>query len=326
MLHVADPRAEGGCALRAPSRASSRASSLGAACRGRPCSSCSTACSLASGRLPPGLPAVPRGRGGGRNAPAAHQQLRNLSQSRMTVKLRGDDARAAPRALATELELHGDLEGRNGRWRQKRAAEDIALLEAQKATEAEEDRQREQRREERRAERKEWNQQCRETEREWIEAQMREHQAERDRAARHEAELERERQREEALESKRRFLRMPRPCSACAGTGKCPECKGAGAVTATYLSSRVSEDGGGHFHGRDVRGCQACGGVRGAEAALPRLSGACQGGSGRCPQCCGEGCTRRCEAEVEAAMRASGPPAGAPCHATAAGAGGLLRT
>ncbi|CAK0796498.1 unnamed protein product, partial [Prorocentrum cordatum] len=262
------------------------------------------------GPAPAGLPAVACGRDGGRSAgpgraAAARRQLRSLGRARASAKPRGSHDGDAARAPATEEQLREDLAGRNGRWRQRRAVDGLALLEAQKAADAEEDRRREQRREARRAEREEWSQQCRETERVWMEAKMREHEAERDRRARQEAELERERQRAEALESRRRFLRMPRPCSACAGTGKCQECRGAGATTATYLSSTVSDDGGGHFHGRTIHGCQACGGTRSAEAVMSRLSSDCQSGSGRCTRCWGEGCTRLSESEVEAAMQAS---------------------
>lgn len=281
--------------------AAAAAAHCGQVCPGvRPRSS--STCSTASG-------------GSGRGfALAASSGLRRISEARLTLPPgRRASWDLVPRPPASEGELLADLEGRNGRWKQQRAQQGLDKLAQLRAEENEQQQAKEKLRQEKRDERAEWVRMQQEIDQEWMDARMKEHRLESERARRQAAVEEQARLEREALEAKRQSLRRPRPCTSCGGTGKCEGCAGTGSVSAVYLSSKVSNPNAERFYGRAVHGCECCGGRRGRDEAIPESASTHHSGSGKCATCAGTGATRPTEAEVEAAL----------ARRDAAGAGGL---
>mmetsp|Transcript_162422 Transcript_162422/g.296442 ORF Transcript_162422/g.296442 Transcript_162422/m.296442 type:complete len:433 (+) Transcript_162422:129-1427(+) len=220
--------------------------------------------------------------------PAEVRDLRGVSISRghgCVAAEHSASVRADARATkATGMPLdYIDLQGGNGRWRQKKAEVEFEQRRAE-----EEVRQQEEsvRREERRRMLAEVEARRRQHLLE-VEARCRE---EHQRRLREEAEeqqrkmqeLEQERLRREA-EERERLARQPRDCQTCGGDGLCRECKGEGFVFTLFLSANVNSHSTMNY-GRVLQGCEKCGGV-----SKGGVSDHLHTGSGKCVTCKGEG-------------------------------------
>jgi hypothetical protein len=111
--------------------------------------------------------------------------------------------------------------------------------------------------------------------------------------------LARELEAQEA-ERRQRQLELPEPpqfvpCDRCRASGTCKACAGSGETHAFFLTPMVSGTSQG-FRGRARYGCECCGGVRGEDDALEtpgRRKAVFRRGTGRCSACDGAGQVER---------------------------------
>lgn len=219
--------------------------------------------------------------------PAEVRDLRAVSISRGHGGVAAEHS-ASVRADARERRAKAsfdyvDLQGGNGKWRQRKAEVDFEQRRAE-----EEVRQREEsiRREEKRiklagveARRRLHLQDLEARCREEHERRLREEAEEQQRRLREE---EDERLRREEEENERR-ARQPRDCHTCRGSGLCGACNGEGAILTLFLSAHVNSRSTMNY-GRVFQGCEKCGG-----ASKGGAGDQLQAGSGKCVTCQGAG-------------------------------------
>lgn len=218
-------------------------------------------------------------------------QLGGASRNLRRVSLQRGLVHETPPSKSDELpsfeELSRDLQGWNGRWKQKKAS---VLMEERLRVDEMEILQKRYEMEERRRK----DEEKREHRRRTIELEQHELQEE---VARHEARQKAKRlasawsrMASRALELQELLIEKllePSDCGACHGSGECLKCRGEGLLTVTYLTPSVQTRKDEVFRGRCVYGCNACGGVRDGNDIFGQQSA--QPGTGVCRICHGQG-------------------------------------
>lgn len=209
------------------------------------------------------------------------------------------DSKTVGEPFLPEFDLWVSLWGGNGRWaRQKAWDEWDQQVQDHKAWEA--DRQlEEERARAREAEAAQLRLREAEELRRWVEEAERERRRRREEEERQRWAREEEERLRRLEEERKWFLRQPRQCDLCGGSGLCTACKGDGCKATFYLTPTVTERTK-TICGRLPRGCSACGGT-GDDGTLGEFI--C--GTGKCSQCEGEG-------------RIQAPPGGWPVGASPA--------
>eukprot|EP00440_Ansanella_granifera_P040537 gb/GFBE01043965.1/.p1 GENE.gb/GFBE01043965.1/~~gb/GFBE01043965.1/.p1 ORF type:complete len:292 (+),score=72.09 gb/GFBE01043965.1/:1-876(+) len=263
---------------------SSRLSSRRSSVSGDSLASARSTASTASTATSTALKATPRGLKGSLGA-VASRNLRGFSEARCLIQ---KEIPQTPETIPSFEELERDLNGWNGTWKKKKAAE---LMKERMRLQMAEDIEKRLAEEERRRkieERQEWLRRAKEQEQQEILKEMERCRA-KQRAAKAACSWQlfsrRALQEEERLQQR---LRHPTACGACSGSGRCQRCNGQGSLVATYLAPSVKGSvAHPRFHGRSSYGCSSCGGFRDGSEELGES--ATFEGTGRCTACKGHG-------------------------------------
>lgn len=220
------------------------------------------------------------GNNGISSPPKRESNLRVFSLERR--RLPPERSLKEPDPLSLKM-LEGDLKGKNGKWKQRKAREEWDRQMKLKEEWEEQLRLQEEARRRRKASELEKLRRLQEAElQKKLEEQERERRLREERARQKAEQDERDRVRREEEERLWR-LRQPRTCEKCNGGGDCPACGGKGYFLATYLSPTVTKKSPA-FYGRTKRGCEVCGGCK-----EERSRGEMTRGSGKCFECKGSG-------------------------------------